>query len=185
VVDAASGREALEIAPHLQPDLILLDSLMPDLDGLEATVHLRQLAAFQKVPIIVVSASVSGADHEKSELAGASAFLPKPVDLNALLEQLALMLQLDWTYALPGENPASEPKTAELLVMPPIEELEILHRLSKLGNMQDILRQAAYLAELDPRYGPLANQLSSLAKSYQSKAILNLVEQCLKKSQVS
>lgn len=184
VVEAANGREALEIAQNLLPHLILMDLVMPEMDGLETTRHLRRLAAFQKVPIIMVSANVSGSEHEKSARAGANAFLPKPIDLNALLGQIALMLQLDWTYALQRENPSLESETAELLVLPPAEEMEILHHLSKLGNMQAILQRAAYLAELDERYGPLASQLSLLAKSYQSKAILNLVEQWLKENQV-
>ena len=184
VVEAANGREALEIAQNLLPHLILMDIVMPEMDGLEATLHLRRLAAFQNVPIIVVSASVTSSDHEKSARAGANAFLPKPIDLNALLGQIALMLQLDWTYALPREKPSPESETTELLVMPPAEEMEILHHLAKLGNMQAILQRAAYLAELDERYGQLASQLSLLAKSYQSKTILNLVEQWLKKNQV-
>ncbi|HJW55367.1 MAG TPA: ATP-binding protein [Burkholderiaceae bacterium] len=184
VIEAANGREALEIAQNLLPHLILMDLVMPEMDGLEATLHLRRLAAFQKVPIIMVSASVSDSDHEKSACAGANAFLSKPIDLNALLWQIALTLQLHWTYALPRENPSPEPETAAPLMMPPAEEMEILHHLSKLGNMQAIQQRAAYLAELDPRYGPLASQLSLLAKSYQSKAILNLVEQWLKGNQV-
>jgi CheY-like chemotaxis protein len=185
VVEAANGREALEIAPRLLPHLILMDSVMPVMDGLEATAQLRRLEAFREVPIIVVSAGVSGSDHEKSERAGASVFLPKPIDMNALLEQIASLLQLEWTHPVPKESVSPESAAAELLVMPPAEEIEILHRLAKVGNMQDILRRAAYLAELDPRYVPLASRLTMLAKSYQSKAILNLVEQWLKKNQVT
>jgi signal transduction histidine kinase/DNA-binding NarL/FixJ family response regulator len=185
VVEASNGREALEIAPRLLPDLILMDSVMPEMGGLEATVQLRRLAAFRNVPIVVVSASVSATDHEMSARAGASAFLSKPVDRDALLEQLSLMLQLDWSYAVPGEIQPPDPEPAEDLVMPPAEEMEVLHRLSKLGNMQDILQRAAYLVELDQRYAPLAGKLTQLAKSYQSKAILNLVERWLKKNQVT
>jgi len=62
------------------------------------------------------------------------------------------------------------------LVLPPPNEMEILHRLARLGNMQNILQRAAYLVELDERYRPLASQLSQLAKSYRSKAILSLVQ---------
>ena len=62
------------------------------------------------------------------------------------------------------------------LVLPPPNEMKILHRLARLGNMQDILQRAAYLVELDERYRPFANQLSLLAKGYRSKAILSLVQ---------
>jgi hypothetical protein len=53
----------------------------------------------------------------------------------------------------------------------------MLHRLALLGNMRDIAREAAHLSELDGRYGPFADELQVLAKGYQSKAILRLVEQ--------
>ena len=182
VVEAANGREALELAQNLLPHLILMDMLLPEMDGLEATLHLRQLKALKEVPIIVVSASVSGSDAEKSARAGANAFLPKPIDLNALLEQIALLLQLNWSYAVPGEMSFAEFESAAPMVMPPAEEMEILLRLSRMGNMQDILRRADYLVELDQRYAPLASQLSLLAKNYQSKAILSLVEMGLKES---
>jgi signal transduction histidine kinase/DNA-binding NarL/FixJ family response regulator len=184
VVEAENGREALEIAARLLPHLILMDSAMPVMDGLDATARLRRLPAFQRTPIIVVSASTSGTDREKSLRAGANAFLPKPIRLNVLLEQIVLLLHLDWTYALPEAAPPPELENVESLVTPPLEEMEILHRLSKGGNMHAILEHAAHLSKLDQRYGPFASQLTLLAKSYQSKAIHNLVEQCLKQNNV-
>jgi hypothetical protein len=60
-----------------------------------------------------------------------------------------------------------------------MEEMEVLHRLAKLGNMQDIMAHANQLAGSDERYRPFASQLMLLAKGYQSQAILRLVEQCL------
>jgi signal transduction histidine kinase/DNA-binding NarL/FixJ family response regulator len=184
VVEAANAHEALELAQNRLPHLILMDCVMPEMDGLDATHRLRQLTAFKAVPIIVVSASVSGSEHERSARAGANVFLPKPIDLNALLEQIALLLKLNWRYAVPAEMPSPESKPAAPLVMPPVEEMEILLQLSRRGDMQDILRRAAYLAELDQRYAPLASQLILLATNYQSKAILSLVELGLKEKQV-
>ena len=51
-----------------------------------------------------------------------------------------------------------------------------LYRLARLGNMQEIVAQAGRLASLDERYRPFADRLISLAKGYQSKAVLRLVE---------
>jgi signal transduction histidine kinase len=79
----------------------------------------------------------------------------------------------------------SKPEAVELLVMPPVEELEVLYRLARLGNMQEILARTAYLIELDQRYGPFASQLRLLAKGYQSKALLSLVERCLPSDSLS
>jgi len=59
---------------------------------------------------------------------------------------------------------------------PPLEELRVLRQLAAEGSMRDIIIQADYLGELDASYRPFAEQLRSLAKGYQSKAVLDLVE---------
>ena len=63
------------------------------------------------------------------------------------------------------------------LVAPPPEEMRRLYRLAQVGNMREVRQYAEHLAQLDERYRPFADRLQELAKKYQSKAILNLVEQ--------
>jgi len=176
VVEAANGREGLDMAQRLQPHLIVMDIVMPEMDGLEAMRLLRQLPTCKEVSVIAVSASVSASDSKKSLLAGGNAFLPKPINADKLLDQIATLLQLEWRYApsAAGPPPASE---ASPIVMPPAHEMEVLHRLALLGNMHEIMEQAEHLAQLDERYRPFASQLNSLAKNYQSKAVLRLVEE--------
>jgi len=181
MIEAASGREGLEQAQALRPDLILMDIVMPEMGGLEAACWLRQLPAQQQVPIIAVSASTSGGDQESSLAAGMNAFLPKPIDFDLLLTQIASLLKLDWTYQAPAAGAAAQQQAPGPLLAPPAQEMEILHRLAREGNMRDIAQRAAHLAELDARYRPFAEQLRLLAKGYQSKAILSLVEQHLER----
>jgi len=103
-----------------------------------------------------------------------SAFLSKPLDMDILPR----LMQLEWIYA--SEAPSSsELETIGPIVAPPAEEMEALHDLARLGNMQRIMEYASHLVQLDERYRPFANQLRSLAKNYESKALLNLVEQYL------
>ena len=174
IAEAANGREGVELAQRLRPDLIVMDVVMPELDGLAATRLLRQLNAFREVPILALSASVSASDSEQSLAAGMNAFLAKPLDADKLLEQMARLLRLEWTY---GPGQAEAPPEAGPMVAPPVEEMEVLHRLARLGNMQEIMVQAERLAQLDERYRPFTSQLNSLAKDYQSKAVLRLVEE--------
>ena len=132
VVEAANGREGLEMAQRLRPDLILMDIVMPEMDGLEATRRLRELPAFKDVPIIAMSASVSASDSEKFLAAGMNAFSPKPIDVDRLLGQIATVLQLDWVYELPEEESSSElDASEEVLVVPPRQEMEVLYRLAR------------------------------------------------------
>jgi PAS domain S-box-containing protein len=178
VIEAANGREALEKAQATRPDWILMDIVMPQMDGLEAARRLRQLPGFEDVPIVAMSASASGSDERKSRLAGMNAFVPKPIDLDQLLIELAAILKLDWTYE-PQAAPSAEEEAVGPLVAPPAPELQRLHQLARWGNMRDIVQWAGQVAELDERYRPFADQLCLLANGYQSKAILTLVERYL------
>ena len=178
VIEAVNGRDALDKAEVLRPDCILMDIAMPEMDGLEATRRLRQLPGLEDVTIIATSASASGSDEQKCLAAGMNAFVPKPIDLEQLLTQIATLLKLKWIYA-PQAAPPAKDEAAGPLIAPPLQELHVLHQLARLGNMRDIAQWAERLAERDERYHPFADQLRLMAKGYQSKAILTLVERYL------
>jgi CheY-like chemotaxis protein len=175
VTEAENGQEALEKATAWYPDFILMDIVMPVMDGLEAIRRLRQLPDFANVPLVAASASASTLEAHECLAVGASAFMAKPIDFNNLLQKLGTLLQLTWMYEQPGDAPLSEDNVMTSLVLPSSEEMEILYRLAQLGNMENILQRATYLVELDNRYRPFAEQLSLLARGYQSKALLSLV----------
>lgn len=102
IAEAADGHEALQMAQVQRPDLILMDVFMPDMDGRQATMRLRQLPDLARVPIIVVSASALGGDEESSLAAGANAFLAKPVNEHRLLELIGRLLGIEWTRESAG-----------------------------------------------------------------------------------
>jgi len=88
--EANNGREGVERAQTLLPDLILMDNVMPVMNGLEATRLLRAMPALKDVPVLAISASASQADREKAVDAGATDFVTKPfraAHLLALLER--------------------------------------------------------------------------------------------------
>jgi CheY-like chemotaxis protein len=184
VIEATDGRQALATAQTRRPDCILMDIVMPEMDGLEVTRRLRRLPDFKDVPIIAMSARLSGSDKQKSRVAGVNAFLPKPIDLEQLLTHIAAILNLEWTYETQATTSAQEEQTVGPLVAPPPQQLERLHQLARIGNMREIVQWAERVAELDERYHPFAYQLCLLAKGYQSKAILTLVERYLEKDGV-
>jgi PAS domain S-box-containing protein len=178
VIEAANGREALAKAQATRPDWMLMDVVMPEMDGLETTRRLRQLPGLADVPIIAMSASASGSDERKCLAVGMNAFVPKPIDLDQLLTQIATLLKLKWTYE-PKAASSAKDEVVGPLVAPPQQELERLHQLARLGDMRNIVQWAAQVAELDERYRPFTDQLRLMAKGYQSKSILSLVEQYL------
>lgn len=84
VLEARDGLEAVKIALHQRPDLILLDLQLPSLNGLEVTRQIRQNTAAPNVPILVVSGHNPNT-HEKMALAaGCNEYLLKPIDFDRL-----------------------------------------------------------------------------------------------------
>jgi len=176
IVEACDGVEAVELAQTTIPDLILMDIVMPKMDGEEATHLLRQLPALAQAPIIALSASALTADETKYLQAGANAFLPKPVDQDELLAQMATLMQLEWITVPRTELSPNRGEFAEELIVPPAEEMQALYRLALTGNMRDILQYAERIAGIDPSYQAFATHLRQLANGYQSKAILAFAE---------
>jgi PAS domain S-box-containing protein len=103
--EAANGLQALEQAQAIRPDLILMDNGMPVMTGVDATKRLRTDTALAGVPVIAVSAGASEAERLRCLEAGASAFLPKPVDVQELLHTIGRVLALGWLS--PGDVPLS------------------------------------------------------------------------------
>jgi CheY-like chemotaxis protein len=90
VFEACDGQEGLERAQAIQPDAILMDNVMPVMNGLESTRRLRELPALREVPVFTISASATQDDRDKAKAAGATDFVTKPFrasQLLALLEQ--------------------------------------------------------------------------------------------------
>jgi CheY-like chemotaxis protein len=87
VLLAANGREAVSVAVRHAPDLILMDIMMPELDGFEATRELRQNAATRQTPIIAVTA-MEGA-HQLAIQAGANDYVRKPIDIRGLMAKVS------------------------------------------------------------------------------------------------
>ncbi|NTW01023.1 MAG: response regulator, partial [Oscillochloris sp.] len=92
VTVARTGREALEQAKEVVPDLILMDIQMPEMDGLEAIQHLRDRAESAATPIIALTALAMAGDRERCLAAGASEYLTKPVSLRGLVETMHRLL---------------------------------------------------------------------------------------------
>ena len=91
VVEAVDGREAVEVAESVRPDLILMDLSLPRLDGLDATRRIRELDGLRRVPIVAVSAHDTNDFHADALAAGCNEYVTKPIDfdeLDALVKKL-------------------------------------------------------------------------------------------------
>ncbi len=103
VLEAADGREAVDAAFHHLPDLILLDVMMPELDGLEVHRRLREAFSTRHIPVILLTARAS-ADEKVSGLAdGVNDYVTKPWDRRELL--LRVRNLLEWSHQQRAASP--------------------------------------------------------------------------------
>jgi two-component system cell cycle response regulator DivK len=93
VIEAVDGRAALDLATADPPDLFILDIQMPNLDGYEVIEHLRKDPGFAGIPAIALTASAMRGDQDKALAAGFTRHMSKPVNLSALRQAVAELLE--------------------------------------------------------------------------------------------
>lgn len=139
IITATDGEAALAAAKEKQPDVILLDIMMPKMDGVEVCRHLRADPSLPFMPIIMVTAKTSSQDVVSSLEAGADEYLTKPVDHGALVARVNSMLRIK---ALTDTVQAQSAKLAEWnakleqRVNEQLGELENLSRLKRFFSPQ-------------------------------------------------
>jgi two-component system cell cycle response regulator DivK len=93
VVEAVDGPSGLEAAIETDPDLILLDIGLPEVDGYSLAERFRQIPELDQVPILAVTANVMKGDRERTLAAGCDGYIPKPVDIDRLPGQIERALE--------------------------------------------------------------------------------------------
>jgi adenylate cyclase len=131
VIAATDGRTALELADAEQPDLVLLDVLMPPPDGYTVCRELRERKATNMLPVIMLTASL-GSERTKGLEAGADDFLAKPVDHDELLARVRSLLRVKRYH----DEIEELNRTLEERVRAQVDELERLRRLQRFLSPQ-------------------------------------------------
>ena len=175
VSEANDGQLGWEKILEVQPDLIVTDLLMPEVDGFELIKRVRESENFKDLIIIVSSASVFETDQYRSLEAGANAFIAKPVQATELLQKLQQYLELEWVYEA-NEAPLAIGSDTNEIISPPATEMDILYELAMKGNFREIVKQAVLLEQIDPKYIPFAKRLHQMAKDFQDEEILRFIQ---------
>ena len=93
VLSAIDGKEALkQLEANAKVDIVLMDMMMPEMDGYESTKRIREVWRYKNLPVIAVTAKAMTGDREKCIQAGASDYITKPVDIDQLTSLLRVWL---------------------------------------------------------------------------------------------
>ena len=190
-LEASDGIEGLKLATENNPDAILLDLAMPNMDGFELMVKLQANPQTSSIPIIVSSASVFDADKQRSLEAGAKSFLPKPLQVEELTKTLGNLLNLEWIYdnlnsnldttlsLISSPNPKDFTQTE---IIPPSEEIiQQLYHFAMMGDISAIEGILKDITARDKQLLTFANELGKLTASFQTAKIRKFLKQFLAK----
>ncbi|MEK7313400.1 MAG: response regulator [Deltaproteobacteria bacterium] len=89
VIEASTGREAVETALREKPDIVLMDINLPEMDGVAATKLIKGSEALKHVPVVALTASAMQGDRERIMAEGFDGYVPKPIEFKVLLRTLA------------------------------------------------------------------------------------------------
>lgn len=93
VVEARDGEQGVQAAKTVLPDLIIMDLILPGIDGWEATKRIKSCEQTAHIPIIALSSNASTEDRNKSLAVGCDEFETKPVDFDRLFTKIKLLLR--------------------------------------------------------------------------------------------
>lgn len=142
-ITARNGVEAVEQALTKKPDLVLMDVMMPEMNGFEATEKIKSNEITEKIPVIIVTALDSREDRIKGISKGANDFLSKPVDAAELSLRLKNLLKIkEYQDFLKHHAQILEEKVSERTkeLREAFEQLDKAHKRIKTGYIDTIFR---------------------------------------------
>ncbi|MCR4616566.1 MAG: response regulator, partial [Lachnospiraceae bacterium] len=156
VVTVSGGRQAIELASRTRFDLIFMDHMMPEVDGIEATHIIREKnPEYKNVPIVALSANALGNAREMFMSEGLDEFVPKPVEVNRLYACVRSFLPPEKIHPLTKEEAAKRAGGGDV---PQIGDLDTKTAINMLGSSKiylDVLKK--YYKVMDTKAEVLRN----------------------------
>jgi CheY-like chemotaxis protein/anti-sigma regulatory factor (Ser/Thr protein kinase) len=179
VHEAADGETAVSAAAELRPDVVLIDLVMPGVDGLAATARIRALENANRLSIVAVTANAFEEARRRSLAEGCDAFLTKPIDFEQLRAVLGELLGLEWQLARAAE-PIKRAAAAGVPPSVPPAQLAELLELARAGDVMALEARAEALAA-EPQHAVFAADLRALVARMDLRGIEHWLKPALSK----
>ncbi len=182
IIMAETGQEAVRKARKCGPDLMLLDLLMPGMDGRETLRKIRNSGELKHLDVIGVSAAVADKDRSRAFAEDCNDFLSKPIEFETLLAKLKEHLRIEWIEEVAEEGGVKEssqpakqsddiPKTS-----PPGAVLDEIARKVALGDYTGLEKILVGLADEDADYGDFCEKVWQYVRNYDDERILEYMD---------
>jgi CheY-like chemotaxis protein/anti-sigma regulatory factor (Ser/Thr protein kinase) len=177
VITASGGREAVNLAIRLRPDVVLIDLRMNDLHGFEATRLIHASERTAATPVIAVSASAFGDVREAARRAGCADFIPKPIRADVLFAKLQPHLSVRFESARSGRAGVDDSSDV-LLPLPIADELRDALAVGDVTNLERVARELAGM----PGGAALAARIGTLTRAFDFEGLRALAERLPKEA---
>ncbi|MDM8526826.1 response regulator [Anaerolineales bacterium HSG24] len=177
VITANDGREGLSKAIEFQPDLVLMDLVMPIMDGVESTQLVKKNLPNTKV--IIVSARSSQALADVQKRVGGDDYLQKPIRMVELFSKLQIHLNLTWIHEKEEEHYNLKSDEKADIIPPPITELIPLLESAQLSDFMEIETQLIQIEAMGKKYKPFVARVQEFVELFDADDICEFVARYL------
>jgi CheY-like chemotaxis protein len=177
IVEAKDGKDALEKAGVSFPDMILMDLIMPVMDGIEATQIIRKSPELKDIIVIGISASAFNTTKQTSFKAGCNDFLTKPIHIEKLLNCLQMHLKLEWIYEEISTADSVEKEIPEIKeeAVPAKEDLDALLEFAEISHITGVQKIIEKIKNENDKYLPFVTKIEDLLENFQFKRIIEII----------
>ncbi len=185
VAAVENGKEGLEKAWEFKPDLILMDLVMPVMDGFEATRQIKSSPELKHIKIFTVSASTTITSNQITVEVACDDYCQKPVQVPELLRKMGRHLEIDWIHegdpetgapsaGAVGGHGAAEPVNER--VVPPVADAKELYELAEFCDIEGLRKKLDELEQSDTKYRLFVREIRQLANTFQWDDICELIK---------
>ena len=165
VVGAGSGRECLQTVEQLNPNLILLDIAMPEMDGWEVAQRLRRQPG-KRAAILILSANAVDPHHLLDAERLYDDMLMKPIDLRQLLKKIHALLDIEWLYDTEAGRTPAPRKSLAADALPAVGDIDELIRLGEIGHVTRIIEKLNEIESGSPDCGAFIGRMRAMVNAF-------------------